>query len=59
MIKDPVCKMEIKNIDKAIKCDYQDKTYYFCSNLCMVQFEHEPGKYLNENKDNTNEHNHN
>lgn len=58
MIIDPVCGMEIKDISKAEKMEYKGKTYYFCTTLCKIQFEHDPEKYIK--KDDGNEHhNHN
>lgn len=46
LIHDPVCGMEIKDISKEEKLDYNGKTYYFCSALCMVQFQNNPEKYI-------------
>lgn len=51
MIQDPVCGMEIKDISKAEKTDYKGKTYYFCSTLCMVQFQQNPEKYVKKDDD--------
>jgi len=56
MIHDPVCGMEIKDISKAEKFEYNGKTYYFCSALCMVQFQNDPEKYIK--KDGGDEHKH-
>lgn len=56
MVHDPVCGMEIKDISKAEKLDYNGKTYYFCSALCMVQFQNNPEKYIK--KDDGDEHKH-
>ncbi len=56
MIHDPVCGMEIKDISNAEKLDYKGKPYYFCSNLCKIQFEQDPEKYIK--KDDEDEHTH-
>ena len=56
MIHDPVCGMEIKDISNAEKLDYKDKSYYFCSDLCKIQFEQDPEKYIK--KDDADEHTH-
>lgn len=56
MVHDPVCGMEIKDISKAEKLDYNGKTYYFCSRLCKVQFEQEPEKYVKKNDEDEHKH---
>lgn len=58
MVKDPVCGMEIKDISKSDKKEYKGKIYYFCTTLCMIQFEHEPEKYINKNVESEREHKH-
>lgn len=45
MERDPVCGMEIKDTSEAEKIKYKGKDYYFCSTLCKIQFEQEPGKF--------------
>jgi YHS domain-containing protein len=47
---DPVCGMEIKDTSNTEKCEYNGKTYYFCTTLCKIMFELEPEEYLNKNK---------
>lgn len=51
MIKDPVCGMEVKDINSAEKLEYKGKTYYFCTTLCKIQFEQEPEKYVKNDED--------
>ena len=46
MTRDPVCGMEIKDAVNAPAMVYKGKTYFFCTDLCKIQFEHEPGKYI-------------
>lgn len=45
MVKDPVCGMQVDPQKTAIKTDYHDQTYYFCSALCKGIFDREPEKY--------------
>lgn len=49
MAHDPVCKMDIVE-EKAIKSEYQGKTYYFCSQMCKERFEAEPEKFIRNEK---------
>ena len=44
--RDPVCGMEVKDIIKAPATVYKGRTYYFCTNLCKIQFEHAPDNYV-------------
>lgn len=48
--KDPVCGMEVSRLTAIEECDYQGKTYYFCSGGCRVAFEVEPKKYLRHHR---------
>ncbi|GAB4363692.1 MAG: hypothetical protein Kow0042_01770 [Calditrichia bacterium] len=51
MALDYVCHMEIdENNPDALNFEYQDKIYYFCTELCRVQFKADPEKYLKEAK---------
>jgi YHS domain-containing protein len=44
---DVVCHMKIDENDiNTSKSIYNGKNYYFCTNLCMVQFESDPEKYI-------------
>jgi YHS domain-containing protein len=45
MARDPVCGMRVQEKQAANKLDYQGKTYYFCTPLCMVTFQNDPEKY--------------
>ncbi len=58
MEKDPVCGMEIKDTIKAEATVYKSKTYYFCSALCMVQFQQNPEKYVKHDDEGKHEHHH-
>jgi len=41
-VKDPVCRMEVETDNTEFKKIYKEKTYHFCTALCMVTFEQEP-----------------
>ncbi len=43
--KDPVCGMKIDKKESKFSFDFQEGTYYFCSNDCQKKFEAEPEKY--------------
>jgi Cu+-exporting ATPase len=45
MFTDPVCGMHIKPYIATETRQYQDRTYYFCSQLCESLFVREPQKY--------------
>jgi uncharacterized membrane protein YraQ (UPF0718 family) len=47
--EDPVCRMCVDK-GKALRAEYEGKTYHFCSSHCQTIFEKEPGKYLGEGK---------
>ncbi|MGB9773032.1 MAG: YHS domain-containing protein [Bacteroidota bacterium] len=55
MARDPVCGMELKG-GSALKVEYQNQTYFFCSNDCKMRFEAEPSKYVAKSKDPMSEH---
>lgn len=44
-VKDPVCAMVIEEEDAVGTSEYQDKTYYFCSNDCKEEFDENPADY--------------
>lgn len=46
MAIDPVCKMEVDEKTAKHRSEYQEKTYYFCAEMCKEAFEAEPQKYL-------------
>ncbi len=49
MERDPVCGMDITEVEEAEKTEHNGKTYYFCSALCMVQFINDPEKFIGGN----------
>lgn len=58
MAHDPVCGMEIKDTVKAPAYVYKGNTYFFCTDLCKIQFEQEPEKYIKKVNSNEHEHKH-
>ena len=44
-VTDPVCGMSIDPTSAAGSAEYEDKTYYFCSNHCAGSFKVDPAKY--------------
>jgi YHS domain-containing protein len=44
-VKDPVCGMMIESDSAAGESTFQERTYYFCSQQCLQQFEADPGRY--------------
>ena len=49
MAIDPVCGMTVDEKKAAGVSTYKDKTYYFCSRGCKVQFDKDPEKWVNAN----------
>ncbi len=45
MVKDPVCGMEIKPETAFAHREHMGKTYYFCSENCVKQFDADPHKF--------------
>ena len=58
MEREIVCGMEIKDTLTAPSIEYKSKTYYFCTNLCKIQFEQNPEKYLERDESKPDEHKH-
>ena len=44
-VRDPVCGMELPAEQAAARVEYEEKTYFFCSEACRKQFELDPAKY--------------
>ena len=47
MVIDPICKMEIDENDTEYVSEYKGEKYYFCSQLCKIDFDESPEKYVN------------
>jgi YHS domain-containing protein len=49
MAKDLVCGMQVdENNPETPGLEYKGKTYYFCTPLCLAQFEADPDHYISE-----------
>lgn len=46
MAIDPVCKMEVEENDTIFISEYKNKKYYFCSQLCKMDFDDNPKEYI-------------
>ncbi|MDN7674260.1 heavy metal translocating P-type ATPase [Burkholderia oklahomensis] len=44
-VVDPVCKMNVP-IDAKLRCDYQGRTYRFCSEKCLATFRASPHEFV-------------
>ena len=47
---DPVCQMDLSGKEGKVGYDFEDETYYFCSELCKDHFAKEPKKYAKKTK---------
>jgi len=43
--KDPVCGMGVDERTATYKAEFNGKTYYFCSHMCMSTFKKDPTRY--------------
>ncbi len=50
MVKDLVCGMMVDHRSPGAVYDYRGKTYYFCHENCKKQFEQDPEKYIDKEK---------
>ncbi len=46
ILKDPVCNMQLSPSSAIEELQYQNRTYYFCSELCQKAFIEDPEKYI-------------
>jgi len=46
MAVDPVCKMNVSEIQAKYTSDHNGSTYYFCSAACKQAFDRTPSKYV-------------
>jgi len=46
MAIDPVCKMEVDEKRSKCRSEYEDRTYYFCSEECKQEFDEDPEEYV-------------
>jgi Cu+-exporting ATPase len=47
---DPVCNMDLTEMHGKFAYDFEEETYYFCSELCKQKFAAQPEKYLKKEK---------
>ncbi|MEJ2069323.1 MAG: YHS domain-containing protein [Syntrophobacterales bacterium] len=47
---DPVCNMDLKSHHGEYMYDFEDVTYYFCSELCRDEFIKQPEKFAKKEK---------
>lgn len=47
---DPVCMVDLKDMHGKFAYEFEDETYYFCSELCKDQFAKEPKKFVKKQK---------
>ncbi len=43
---DPVCNLDLAAAHGRFTYDFEDETYWFCSELCREEFTQNPEKYL-------------
>jgi Cu+-exporting ATPase len=48
---DPVCNLDLTAMHGKFAYDFEDETYWFCSELCRDQFAAQPQKYAKRKKD--------
>ncbi len=51
MVKDLVCGMMVNTSSPPAKSTYKGKEYFFCSNLCKIEFDKDPEKYIQKEKE--------
>jgi YHS domain-containing protein len=45
---DPVCGMQVDTTTSLLSFEYKGTTYWFCSKGCLLEFQDDPEKYLDE-----------
>jgi YHS domain-containing protein len=45
---DPVCGMEVDTTTSTLSFEYESTTYWFCGKGCLLDFQDDPDKYLDE-----------
>jgi YHS domain-containing protein len=46
MATDPVCGMDVDTEHAQFTTEHDGQVYYFCSRGCMLEFQDDPGRYL-------------
>ena len=47
---DPVCNMDLEGKHGKFMYDFDEVTYYFCSELCKEEFARDPEKFAKKEK---------
>ncbi len=47
---DPVCNIDLTEMHGKFTYDFEDETYFFCSELCKNEFAAQPKKYAKKKK---------
>jgi len=47
---DPVCNLDLSELHGKFAYDFEEETYYFCSELCRETFAAQPKKYAKKGK---------
>jgi YHS domain-containing protein len=47
---DPLCNLDLSDKEGRIGSDFEDVTYYFCSERCKDRFAKEPKKYARKTR---------
>ncbi len=50
-VVDPVCGMSTESPESYIAYDYEETTFYFCSNHCLEKFKRSPDRFLSDEID--------
>lgn len=48
MLVDPVCCQQVTPSKTPFVITYKERTFYFCSAVCMRKFEFEPDRYASD-----------
>ncbi len=51
MVKDLVCGMMVNTTSPPARSTYKGKEYFFCSTLCKIEFDKDPEKYIQQEKE--------
>lgn len=45
MARDPVCGMEVDEMESSVKSELNGKVFYFCCPNCKTRFDKDPSKF--------------
>lgn len=46
--KDPICGMQVEEMEAAGQSEHEGRTYYFCSTSCKDKFDQSPEEYSSQ-----------